>query len=74
MSDRRVYGKRDQMSLRVVALDQFSLWIRASGVEIAQHGDAQPLCGARICEDLLAREFGASIGIDGPLWRVLRNR
>ena len=55
------------MSLGVVALDQFPFRIRASGVEIAQYGDAQPLCVEGVCENLLPSELGASIGIDGAL-------
>ncbi len=73
MSGRRVYGKRDQMSLGVVALDQFPFRIRASGVEIAQYGDAQVLCAARMCEDLLADKLGLSVRIDRTLRRILNN-
>ena len=73
MPGRRVYGKGDKMSLRIVALNQFPLRIRAGGVEIAQHGDAQTFRGARIGENLLAGELGASVGIDRALRRALRN-
>ena len=54
-----------------MALDQFAFRICASGVEIAQDGDAQVLCAARMCEDVLADKLGLSVRIDRMLRRIL---
>ena len=74
MSRGCVYGKRDQMSLRIVPLNQRPLRIRTGGIEIAQHGDSQVVHSVRICEDLLAHELGSPVGIDRVLRGIFRDR
>jgi hypothetical protein len=74
MSRGCIYGKRDQMSLRIVPLNQVPFRIRAGCIEIAQHSDSQVVRSVRICEDLLANELGSSVGIDRMLRGIFRNR
>ena len=62
------------MRLWVMALSQIAVRVRTGGIEIAQHGDAQPFRRTRISENLLAGELRAPVGVDWVLRRAFRNR
>jgi predicted nucleic acid-binding protein len=63
----------DQLCSSVITLAE-RIYSAEKSARLQQHGDAQLLDAACICEDLFAGELGASVGIDGALRRILRNR
>src|SRR5436309_16037676 len=66
-----INGKRNEMSLVIVPLAEFSGGIRAAGVKVAQQCNPQMMRRRDAHENLLAYQFGMSVRADRLLSRIL---